>query len=345
MLQTTAGPMFYDSYGRVCRPNSPSQRSPSAEHPRSRVPPQLDDVSLFSADQVACICQCLENCADFSGLTFFVERIEKYCGLLANHPARDILHRAKALSLFHCRQFGELYAFIQHSQFVPGDHSLLQRLWNEAHYAEVEHLRGKQLDPVSRYRIRKKNGFPRSIWDGEGTSYCFKKSARQILRETYRRHNMPSQEEKVRLARKTQLSVVQVSNWFKNQRQRARQHRLQQKNDQKIIICSSTESDGTEGEQQNIARRDGGEGRWDDPPAEVPLPGAKMPFLRCTPSSSHFHPSIGHLAVGVVNEAAMKWGRRGRRRNCRRAEEQKGEEEFGGRKEENAAREELKREE
>uniref|UniRef100_A0A183CU31 SIX1_SD domain-containing protein n=1 Tax=Globodera pallida TaxID=36090 RepID=A0A183CU31_GLOPA len=107
--------MFYDSYGRVCRPNSPSQVSPSAEHSRSRAPPpQLDDVSLFSTDQVACICQCLENCADFSGLTFFVERMEKYCGSLANHPARDILHRAKALSFFHRRQFGELDCGTRH---------------------------------------------------------------------------------------------------------------------------------------------------------------------------------------------------------------------------------------
>jgi hypothetical protein len=35
---------------------------------------------------------------------------------------------------------------------------------------------------------------------------------------------MPNQAEKQALAQKTELNVTQVSNWFKNQRQRARQH-------------------------------------------------------------------------------------------------------------------------
>lgn len=51
-----------------------------------------------------------------------------------------------------------------------------------------------------------------------------KKSARAVLKIAYQKHNTPNQQQKQELALKTNLSVVQVSNWFKNQRQRARQY-------------------------------------------------------------------------------------------------------------------------
>ncbi|KAL3082831.1 hypothetical protein niasHS_010633 [Heterodera schachtii] len=215
------------------RPPPSSAPSPSFDQFGISPPPPAH-FSFFSDDQVTFVCQCLENCANFSALLFFVESIERHCGgSLAMHPSRDILHRAKALSLFHCRQFGEMYAFIRRSQFAHDDHRFLQKLWHEAHYAEIEQMRGKRPDAVARYRIRKRNGPPLNIWDGESMSYCFKKTTRQILRESFRRQNTPSQEEKVRLARRTELSTAQVTNWFKNQRQRARQRGEKQKNEQK----------------------------------------------------------------------------------------------------------------
>ncbi len=79
------------------------------------------------------------------------------------------------------------------------------------------------LDAVSRYRVRKKNPFPSTIWDGEGTSYCFKKSTIAALRAAYKKTRIPTQEHKAELAALTELSVEQVTNWFKNQRQRAKQ--------------------------------------------------------------------------------------------------------------------------
>lgn len=74
-----------------------------------------------------------------SDQSLFVSLLEQCFGpsLLTDHPARDAFLRAKALSLFHQRHFVELYSFIRHNQFAPRDHPLLQRLWNEAHYAEV----------------------------------------------------------------------------------------------------------------------------------------------------------------------------------------------------------------
>ena len=53
-------------------------------------------------------------------------------------------------------------------------------MWLEAHYNEAEQMRGKALGPVDKYRIRKKFPFPRTIWDGEQKSHCFKVSLRRL---------------------------------------------------------------------------------------------------------------------------------------------------------------------
>ena len=47
---------------------------------------------------------------------------------------------------------------------------------NVAHYVEAEKLRGRPLGAVGKYRVRRKFPLPRTIWDGEETSYYFKVS-------------------------------------------------------------------------------------------------------------------------------------------------------------------------
>ena len=82
-----------------------------------------------------------------------------------------------------------------------------------------------QVQPVlcvSAYLCRKKHPLPRTIWDGEETSYCFKEKSRGVLREWYTHNPYPSPREKRELAEVTGLSTTQVSNWFKNRRQRDR---------------------------------------------------------------------------------------------------------------------------
>lgn len=62
----------------------------------------------------------------------------------------------------------------------------------------------------------------RTIWDGEETSYCFKEKSRSVLRDWYQHNPYPSPREKRELAEATGLTTTQVSNWFKNRRQRDR---------------------------------------------------------------------------------------------------------------------------
>ncbi len=102
---------------------------------------------------------------------------------------------------------------------------------------------------MDKYRLRRKHPLPRTIWDGEDTVYCFKEKSRQCLKETYKVRNdhdrqpyieqpmqvlpiplyvyiqvnrYPTPDEKRALAKKTSLTMTQVSNWFKNRRQRDR---------------------------------------------------------------------------------------------------------------------------
>jgi len=130
--------------------------------------------------------------------------------------------KAKAVVAFHHGNFQELYNIIENHNFSISSHVKLQNLWLKAHYIEAEKVRGRPLGAVGKYRVRRKFPLPRTIWDGEETSYCFKEKSRAILREWYTRNPYPSPREKKDLADGTGLSTTQVSNWFKNRRQRDR---------------------------------------------------------------------------------------------------------------------------
>ncbi|CAK5023222.1 unnamed protein product [Meloidogyne enterolobii] len=185
--------------------------------------PHSLDVSSLTDDQLECLCLILENFENFRGLELLLNLLPPPT-VPEKSLAKSVLIRVKAVLLFHQGRYEEFKEYIKLNKFKQKDHNLLQNLWNEANYAEASKQRTKPLDPVSRYRIRKKNIFPSSIWDGEGTSYCFKKKAREILKQAYKIDSIPNLQTKQELAKQTELSVLQVSNWFKNQRQRARQN-------------------------------------------------------------------------------------------------------------------------
>jgi len=99
---------------------------------------------------------------------------------------------------------------------------LHQSMWLKAHYVEAERSRGRPLGAVGKYRVRRKFPLPRTIWDGEQTSYCFKDRSRKVLRDWYTHNTYPTPRDKRDLSAATGLSTTQVSNWFKNRRQRDR---------------------------------------------------------------------------------------------------------------------------
>ena len=60
----------------------------------------------------------------------------------------------------------------------PSDcHARLQTLWYEAHYEEAERQRGRPLDPVLKYRVRKRHPLPATISDGQHTCLLYTSDA------------------------------------------------------------------------------------------------------------------------------------------------------------------------
>lgn len=176
----------------------------------------------FTVSQVAAVCETLEESGDIERLGRFLWSLpvaHPNCGELNKNEA---VLRARALVSFHTGNFRELYHILENHRFTKGSHAKLQAMWLEAHYQEAEKLRGRPLGPVDKYRVRKKYPLPRTIWDGEQKTHCFKERTRSLLREWYLQDPYPNPTKKRELAQATGLTPTQVGNWFKNRRQRDR---------------------------------------------------------------------------------------------------------------------------
>lgn len=172
----------------------------------------------FNPEQIQCMCEALQQQGDVEKLTSFLWSIPQN-EIVSNNES---LLRARCLVAYHRGSFHELYALLESHFYSPKHHSDLQNLWFKAHYREAEKVRGRPLGAVDKYRLRKKYPLPKTIWDGEETVYCFKEKSRNALKDCYTRNRYPTPDEKKTLAKKTGLTLTQVSNWFKNRRQRDR---------------------------------------------------------------------------------------------------------------------------
>ena len=188
--------------------------------------PQSPGVPLpslsFTATQVAAVCETLEESGDIDRLGRFLWSLPVAHPHLKDLTKQEAVLRARALVAFHLGNFRELYTLIECNRYTRASFPKLQALWLEAHYQEAERLRGRPLGPVDKYRVRKKFPFPRTIWDGEQKSHCFKERTRSLLREAYLQDPYPNPSRKRELAQATTLTPTQVGNWFKNRRQRDR---------------------------------------------------------------------------------------------------------------------------
>ncbi|KAM4567116.1 homeobox protein SIX5 [Odontesthes bonariensis] len=207
--------------------NSPEEPS-ATESKEDKDPLQVSEQLLqsfqksalsFSTDQVSCLCEALLQAGNVDRLWRFLSTIPPSSELLRGN---ETLLKAQALVAFHRDEFKELYAILESHDFHPSNHGFLQDLYLKARYKEAERSRGRSLGAVDKYRLRKKFPLPKTIWDGEETVYCFKEKSRNALKECYKSNRYPTPDEKKNLAKVTGLSLTQVSNWFKNRRQRDR---------------------------------------------------------------------------------------------------------------------------
>lgn len=128
----------------------------------------------FTPQQIAQVCETLEESGDIERLARFLWSLPVAPGTLEALSKHEIVLRARAIVAFHMGNFRDLYHILETHRFGKDSHAKLQAMWLEAHYQEAERLRGRPLGPVDKYRVRKKFPLPRTIWDGEQKTHCFK---------------------------------------------------------------------------------------------------------------------------------------------------------------------------
>ncbi|XP_018023518.1 protein Optix [Hyalella azteca] len=232
----------------------------------SNMTPHLPSLS-FTATQVAAVCETLEESGDIERLGRFLWSLPVAHPHLKDLNKHEAVVRARALVAFHLGNFRELYALVECNRFSRASFPRLQALWLEAHYQEAERLRGRPLGPVDKYRVRKKFPFPRTIWDGEQKSHCFKERTRTLLREAYLQDPYPNPSRKRELAQATTLTPTQVGNWFKNRRQRDRAAAIKNRLHQQGGSSSTSQLD-TEPRSPGL----------DDDDEDLINPGSPTPF-------------------------------------------------------------------
>uniref|UniRef100_A0A3B3V7F0 SIX homeobox 3 n=1 Tax=Poecilia latipinna TaxID=48699 RepID=A0A3B3V7F0_9TELE len=146
----------------------------------------------FSPEQVASVCETLEETGDIERLGRFLWSLPVAPGACEAINKHESILRARAVVAFHTGNFRDLYHILENHKFTKDSHGKLQAMWLEAHYQEAEKLRGRPLGPVDKYRVRKKFPLPRTIWDGEQKTHCFKERTRSLLREWYLQDPYPN---------------------------------------------------------------------------------------------------------------------------------------------------------
>lgn len=172
-----------------------SLTNPFSSNPKSSSPLPMD-LFKFTPSQINCICETLLKSKSFVRLSEFLCLLPQHLfnsapEMTSNAAAKqslgtqEMLLRCKAHIAYNNNKFKELYEVLEKNNFSACLHKELQKLWNEAHYKDVQLQRGKSLGAVDKYRLRRKHPFPLSIWDGDPMVYCFKEKSRHELRLSY----------------------------------------------------------------------------------------------------------------------------------------------------------------
>ncbi|OTF69331.1 hypothetical protein BLA29_001339, partial [Euroglyphus maynei] len=103
-------------------------------------------------------------------------------------------------------------------------HRRLQQIWDQSwEKLELQRREGKKLSCVQRFRLKERHPYPREITIGSPVKYGIPTTFKDILINYYDTVNKhPTTSDKEMLAKKTKLTVKQVSTFFKNRRNRIR---------------------------------------------------------------------------------------------------------------------------
>ena len=127
-----------------------------------------------------------------------------------------------ARCLYQNQRYPEFQQFISTTNFPQSAVQELRDLWLDSVYQNHVNKTQKKLTPMIRYRLRKRHPLPKTIWNGEQTSYNLKQSARDYLIRYYEQNQYPTAVERRIISRDTGMEFKSVSHWFKNRRSRSK---------------------------------------------------------------------------------------------------------------------------
>lgn len=127
-----------------------------------------DPTMIFTAEQVACMCEVLLQSGRVEHLEGFLHSLPPLFLSSCPHPGElESVLKAKAAVAFHQGCFADLA-----SPSLPAASRSCNSSGSEPTTPRPQ--RGRPLGAVGKYRMRRKFPLPSTIWDGEETCYCFK---------------------------------------------------------------------------------------------------------------------------------------------------------------------------
>ncbi|XP_061175385.1 homeobox protein SIX4-like [Saccostrea echinata] len=136
----------------------------------------------------------------------------------------DEFCRALIAFNFEKREFKKVYHILETGKFK--ETTDLLEVWDQAHYREREHVINKPLNPLMRFRVRKKYPPPKNICPtGERPQHKLPEIARETLKNWFAQHAnnpYPSKAQREDLCKATGLTDYQVKTWFSNARRKVK---------------------------------------------------------------------------------------------------------------------------
>lgn len=127
------------SGGRSDASSSPGVAIPLPVAPAPMLPnPMFALPTLnFTVEQVAAVCETLEESGDIERLARFLWSLPVAHPNIGELNKNEAVLRARAIVSFHSGNFRDMYHILEHHKFTKTSHGKLQAMWLEAHYQVV----------------------------------------------------------------------------------------------------------------------------------------------------------------------------------------------------------------
>ncbi|CAB0038239.1 unnamed protein product [Trichogramma brassicae] len=177
--------------------------------------PTMHHMNQFTSDQVDCICEALIVHKKYEKLAKFM------AGLAEARSPSEWRLVAEATVAFHRQEYPKVYSILQSHT------SRWNIIPNAKRCGSSRTTKSRPRPATGAWGPSTSTGCAKSIPCQRPSGmarrwYCFKEKARNSLRDMYIKNKYPNPAEKRLLSKKTGLTLTQVSNWFKNRRQRDR---------------------------------------------------------------------------------------------------------------------------